>query len=67
MAEAIGERGFWRADALRIEVEIVDVRRVFDRHDVLIRPVAGTGERWVSACTVMLPGCGTLATIGGGA
>jgi hypothetical protein len=34
--------------ALRVAVEVLDVRRVFARIDVLVKPAAGEGQQWVA-------------------
>lgn len=34
---------------LTFHVRIKDARRVWDRTDYLVTPVAGSGEKWVSA------------------
>lgn len=41
---------------LNFEVTVTDVREVFGRVDVQIRPVNGSGARWVSMDTVRWPG-----------
>lgn len=51
----IGKRGMLGNSAvypLKFEVEITDVREHFGRVDYFVKPVGGTGERWVSADTV---------------
>lgn len=48
-------RAMWfvgATDKLGFEVEVRDVRVSFGRVDVLIRPVAGHGSRWVSRDSV---------------
>lgn len=34
---------------LIIAVEILDARKVWNRTDYLVRPIAGSGQQWVSA------------------
>jgi hypothetical protein len=36
------------------EVEVVDARQVFGRTDYQVKPVAGSGECWVEAMSVVL-------------
>jgi hypothetical protein len=38
----------YRINGLLIGVEVIDMRRVWDRVDLLIRPRTGKGEVWVS-------------------
>ena len=35
--------------SLAVRVHIIDARRVWNRTDYLVTPVAGTGQQWVSA------------------
>lgn len=53
-ARLLGE-AYWFAggrDSLAFRVEVRDVRVSFGRVDLLIRPVAGSGARWVSRDSV---------------
>jgi len=36
-------------DGLTVNVQLLDVKRVFGRIDVLITPISGNGQRWVQA------------------
>ncbi|SBW27341.1 hypothetical protein FDG2_5284 [Candidatus Protofrankia californiensis] len=47
---------------LTVRVKVIDVRRVFNRTDFLIEPVAGSGLRWVEASMTA-----TVDTAAGGA
>lgn len=47
-AARIGTRAMYSVGELVIEVEILDIRSNFGRTDVLVRPVSGTGQAWVS-------------------
>jgi hypothetical protein len=38
----------WTSGELKFEVRIMDSKQAFGRVDVLISPVAGVGEQWVS-------------------
>lgn len=48
MSRAIGQTVLYRANGLAFEVTVLDVRTVWSRVDLLVQPVAGTGEKWVS-------------------
>ena len=55
-ARVIGAQGEWEgATGLFVAVEVMDVREVFGRTDYLIRPVAGAGQVWVAAYSVIFP------------
>lgn len=41
--------GFLRMESLRVEVRIKRKRAAYGRVDLLVTPVAGEGEQWVSA------------------
>lgn len=41
--------GTLRCEGFVIDVEILDVRKVWNRTDYLVTPLQGTGEVWVSA------------------
>lgn len=56
LAKLVGKNGVARLVAgsttLQVEVEIRDARSAFGRLDVLVRPIAGEGEAWVSLDSV---------------
>lgn len=54
----VGQRCHWRAsEKIRVLCEVADSRSVWGRVDLLLRPVQGTGEQWVSIDKVdRLPG-----------
>jgi hypothetical protein len=57
LAVFVGCTGTWRPEPgwksnLTVRVNILDARKVWNRVDYLITPVAGTGQQWVSATTV---------------
>ena len=55
MAALVGRRAdLLSVGLLTFTVEVRDVRRVFNRVDYLVGPVAGSGEVWVSSdrCTI---------------
>lgn len=55
MMTVIGKLGVFEVQTgFQIEVEIKDVRKVFDRVDYRIRPLAGAGGAWVAANRVKL-------------
>lgn len=55
MAALIGKRAHYAiTDKLTIEVLILDVKRVYNRIDYKVSPIAGKGEQWVSAQKVRL-------------
>ena len=43
-------------DGLSVRVRILDGRQAYGREDVLVTPLEGSGERWVSAERVRLEG-----------
>jgi hypothetical protein len=49
MQPAVGCYGYWHVEKIKVFIEIVDVREVYGRVDVLIQPTQGLGEQWVSA------------------
>jgi hypothetical protein len=49
MNSVIGKIGMLRTEDFRIEVEIVDVRQVWNRTDYRVTPTHGIGNKWVSA------------------
>lgn len=58
-ASALLGQAWWHAGGeqpLIFEVKVVDVREVFGRVDVQIRPTNGSGARWVSMDTVRWAG-----------
>jgi hypothetical protein len=52
-AQAVSERtkgtneGFINFDGLKVKVKVIDSRKSFGRDDVLITPIAGSGEKWI--------------------
>jgi hypothetical protein len=50
----IGKKATYRVGSLTVEVNIKDHRAVFGRDDVLISPVTGDGQQWVSADSVVV-------------
>lgn len=48
MTPAPGDPAELTVDGLVIYVLVVDTRRSYGRTDVLVRPVAGSGEKWVT-------------------
>jgi hypothetical protein len=50
LAQHIGKEGTLTThEGLVIRVKILDVRQAYGRDDVLVSPVRGSGEAWVSA------------------
>ena len=48
LAKYVGRKGLMSfGGAIAVEVTSKDAREVFGRLDVLVEPVAGTGEAWV--------------------
>lgn len=56
LAQLIGCRAFYRIGALRVAVEILDVRNAYGRLDLHVVPVEGEGSAWVSDANVELVG-----------
>lgn len=55
MMQNLGKRGVFEVQyGFSVEVEIEDVRKVFDRVDYRIRPLAGAGGAWVAANRVKI-------------
>ena len=53
-AELIGKRVSVAVEqTLRVDCTILDSRTAFNRHDVLIEPVSGSGNQWVSASRII--------------
>lgn len=48
LVSLIGKEVVLSTDGLKIKVKIKDARHAFGRTDVLVTPVAGSGEAWVS-------------------
>ena len=45
----VGHTGLWKvSDLVRVRVNILDARQVYDRVDLLITPIGGSGKQWVS-------------------
>lgn len=38
---------------LRVDCTVLDSRTAFNRHDVLVEPISGSGSQWVSASRIM--------------
>lgn len=54
LAKLIGRTGVLPVDVeregdLRIQVEVKDARKSYGRTEVLVEPIAGSGQRWVHA------------------
>lgn len=47
-AALIGKTVTLLSDGLRFYVEILDVREAYGRTDYKVKPVGGSGEKWVS-------------------
>ncbi len=37
-----------RIDGLKVEVKIINIRKVWNRIDCLVTPISGNGEQWVA-------------------
>ena len=48
MLPAIGQKVAVRFESLRVQCIVRDCRRVWNRNDLLVVPVSGVGEQWVS-------------------
>ncbi len=53
-AKLIGRAGHYAHGNLIFRVEVTDVREVFGRTDVQIKPVAGSGMGWISLDKITL-------------
>lgn len=54
-AKLIGKHGIYKHGELCFAIEVLDVRKMFNRMDVEIKPVAGTGKAWISLDNVTFP------------
>ena len=54
LARLIGHEATISSDGLQVRVRILDGRTAYGREDLLVTPVAGEGQRWVSAERVRL-------------
>lgn len=48
LSEAIGQTILVSTDIGGVYCEVLDVRKVWNRIDLLVKPVSGTGDRWIS-------------------
>lgn len=65
-ARYVGRVGVWCpaegiAKGLRVDVQVVDASAAYGRIRLLVQPVSGTGQAWVSAHTVEVEGIETPA------
>lgn len=49
MLPALGSEVDVRIESLRIRCRVLDARSVWGRTDLLVAPLAGDGEQWVSS------------------
>lgn len=49
LSEYIGQTLVYPVNKLRFPVKVLDTRQMYGRTDLLITPVSGSGEQWVSA------------------
>lgn len=50
LTQYIGQKLEWQASTkVTVSVKILDARETFGRTDLLITPVSGQGEQWVSS------------------
>jgi hypothetical protein len=49
MAKLIGKTAKLNIERLLVSVHVMDVKTAFGRIDVLVEPVTGSGEKWVSS------------------
>ena len=54
MSEAIGQTVLVSSDIGGVYCKVLDVRKVWDRVDLLVSPVSGKGETWVSMSRVKM-------------
>ena len=48
LASYVNKEGILNTDKLGVLIRSLDAREVYGRLDVLVEPVAGTGQAWVS-------------------
>lgn len=49
MVKMVGKTAKLNMEGLTVFVHVLDVKTAFGRVDVLVQPVAGSGEKWVSS------------------
>lgn len=54
LREWIGCTALLQCESLRVPVRCVDARRRWNRTDVLVEPIAGEGEQWVSTSRLVV-------------
>jgi hypothetical protein len=56
LAGYVGKTCSWRAALnVTVQVRVVDVRRAFGRLDLLVEPIAGSGQLWIDQEKVEWP------------
>lgn len=54
---SIGQQVHWKQGKLSVLMDVLDARTMYGRIDILIQPVSGAGQQWVSAdsCETVKP------------
>lgn len=55
MSSYLKRRGTIRYGMLTIDIVVADVRKSWNRIDLLITPIAGSGQTWVASTSVTFP------------
>lgn len=48
MIPAVGQRVMVRCDELNVDCKVIDVKTAWGKPRLLVAPVAGSGQQWVS-------------------
>ena len=59
IAELLNKRATVELNGMTVNVKILDGREAYGRTDVLITPISGSGQTWVSAERVKVTGVKT--------
>ena len=56
-AQLVGQLCNWKATlSVLVSARILDVRQSYGRNEVLIEPVAGSGQVWINRTSAIIPG-----------
>lgn len=55
LASFVGRTGHYQARAgMTVEIRVTNARESYGRLDLLVAPIAGTGEAWISTALIKL-------------
>lgn len=52
LMKIIGKKGKYNIDGFVVDVEVTDAKVVFGRTDYQIKPVCGSGSKWVESSSI---------------